>query len=60
VLAELRDEVVKRGRSRSRRLLSPQIVQEPVRRYDATRLEQKRRKQSALLPAAEGNRLAFR
>jgi hypothetical protein len=60
LLAELGNEVVERGRSRARRLLFPQIVQEPVRRYDTTRLDQKRCKQSALSLAAEGNRLALR
>jgi hypothetical protein len=52
-LAELRDEVLERGRRRSRRVLAPQVVDQAVGRDHLSRPQEQDRKQRALLLATQ-------
>ena len=52
-LAELRDEVLERGDRGFRRLLAPQLIDDPVGRDDRIRVEQEEREESPLPLSAE-------
>src|SRR5439155_23773372 len=53
MLAELGDEVLKRGRRRARRVLAPESIDQPVGGDRAARVDQEQCKQCALLRASE-------
>ena len=52
-LSQLRDEVLERGRGRSRRLLAPERLDQPVGGDRSPRVEQEQREEGALLRAPE-------
>ena len=51
--SELGDEVLERGRSRARRVLAPEGIDQPIGGDRAPRVQQKQREQAALLRAPE-------
>ena len=55
-LAQLRDVVLERVRCRSRRILVPQQVDQPIPGHDLVRARQEEREERALARAAEGDR----
>ena len=58
LLAKLRDEVLERGRGRSRGLLAPERIDQAIGRDRAARIDEQQGKESPLLRASELNRTA--
>ena len=52
-LAELRDEVLERGDRGFRRLLAPQLIDDPVGRDDRTRVDEEKPEEGPLLLTSE-------
>jgi hypothetical protein len=54
-LAEVRDHVLQRGRRRPRRVLAPELVEQPVRGDDSPGVQRQQAQERTLLLSAEGH-----